>query len=113
MTQLPSPVPRFLAAALLALGLLLPSLAAQAETRTAAWQADQEIDLEMGAFEATPALPDLLFARTERPDPARHLELHQPFKQQPPDAQEDFRPVGPVGSGRSCSLGPNKQLVCF
>lgn len=99
-----SPIRAAALAALLAV-LLAAWSPAQAQTQPAVWSADQEVDLEMGAFED----PSLLFALTERPDPERRLELFQPFDQQPPAALSDFSPAPPE-PGPPCVPGANR--VC-
>ena len=71
--------------------LALAPAVALAQTQTAAWSQDQEIDLMMGAFEDDPSL---LRVMTERPDDERRLELRQPFDQEPEAALGDFSAPG-------------------
>ena len=60
------------------------------------------IDQAMGVLRTDPVLTRLL---TERPRLQPELRGEQPFKQQPPDAQTDFRPVTP-GAGDRGGGGP-------
>ena len=87
-----------------ALAVSGPSAALAQSTQPAVWTEDQQVDIEMGAFED----PGLLFLQTLQPDPQRHLELFQPFDQQPLEALGDFSPAEPAGP--PCI--PAKARIC-
>jgi hypothetical protein len=99
----PSKLP-VLAALALAAWLLAPSLGQAQSTRPAVWTEDQQVDLELGAFDD----PFLTFALTRQLEPDRRLELFQPFDQQPPAALGDFSPTAPTAP--PCI--PGKLRVC-
>ena len=63
-----------------------------------------EIDQAMGVLRTDPVLIRLL---TEKPQPQPALQGKPPFfDQQPPDAQDDFRPVTPGAGDRGGGFGP-------
>lgn len=69
----------------------------------AADQADERIDRAMGAFEN----PKLLQILTSAPAPRVGHHGAQPFDQEPPAAQVDFRP-----KIVTCFVDANKKIVC-
>ncbi|MFQ5955625.1 MAG: hypothetical protein ACE5JZ_11230, partial [Kiloniellales bacterium] len=64
---------------------------------------DLEIDQAMGVLRMDPVLVRLL---SEPPRPWPGPRGAQPFRQQPPAAQDDFSPTAPGAADRKPTFGP-------